>query len=181
VEDGSFEEDSARWVFGGDGERSRTVHGTWAPHAGTWMANLEMDWRTSQAYAYATHDLDLLALAPGCYDLSFWYRVVAEAPVVSPSGTYPWFVVRADPGPWTDLPSGGEIWFVLRPSDWYSAATTTDGSTYSTPWTWQTTTWEVTAQVPQPWLTFQVGTSIDDYDVHVLVDEVSLTVGTCGT
>ncbi len=177
VRNGGFEEGVDPWILGGTAEISHGVYG-YVTEWGDDTLHLELDPGASQAFAYGTQHLQQSTLEAGSYTLGFQYRLATEYSNMDCSSSDPWFVVRVDPGGWSDTPSGGDIQLRIDPSD-FCDDLVNDGWVFVGDWTQASVGIELAEDVDEAFLTFMAGTSYWE-EHHVLVDQVELMPGDCG-
>lgn len=179
VLNGGFEEGSSYWQTGGTAEITYAAEGYTADE-GDRMLHLELDPHASVGFAWATQWVGE-TLPAGPYTLSFRTRILTEYSNVDCSnGSDPWFTARLDPGGWTDIPNGGEILELTVPSDFCNDVVN-DGWLFVSGWFDTTIQFELAEEMSaDAFITFTTGTSYWE-EHHVLIDEVKLYEGACGS
>ncbi len=182
VSNGGFED-------GGYGEADHWQHsdqafiwgsvGGYDPAEGDRQLDLYLDPGASQAYAWATQEV-ADSMTAGTYTLSFDQRIVTEySNVDCDNHSDPWFVIRIDPGGWTDLPNGGQAVFEQVPAD-FCTDLVQDDWLVGSGWMDTAVTFDLANDLPSgAYLTFMTGTSLWEHH-HVLLDNVKLYEGDCG-
>jgi hypothetical protein len=179
VLNGGFEEGSSYWQTGGTAEITNAAEGYTADE-GDRMLHLELDPYASVGFAWATQWVGE-TLPAGPYTLSFRTRILTEYSNVDCSnGSDPWFTARLDPGGWTDIPNGGEILDLTVPSD-FCDDVVNDGWLFVSGWIDNTIQFELAEEMSaDAFITFTTGTSYWE-EHHILIDEVKLYEGACGS